>query len=302
LDIQNNNIDIAWRSLTPTDIADLRQKDNVKVYESAGGFSRFFAFNLAIQPFGTTTDNPDPEKAKAVRQAVGHLVDRQAIATDVFKDTFNPLYGFVPDGFLGADTPLKEHYGDGLGKPSIEKAKAVLEDAGIDTSEPIELNIQYNTDHYDESSTDEYGAIKTQLEEGGLFTVKLGQTEWTTFNKERVNTATTKGRYPIFQNGWFPDFPDPDNYLNPIFGTENYLNNDYSNEKVDELLASEVTDLDEDSRRETIAQIQDVVADDLPIVPLLQGKLFIIAGNNIKGADEALDAAFNFRLSSLEKE
>ena len=82
----------------------------------------------------------------------------------------------MPQGLAGAIEPLKELYGDGAGGPDADKAKATLEAAGVTT--PVVLNLQYNGDHYGPSSGDEYAAIKSQLEEGGLFTVNLAQTEY----------------------------------------------------------------------------------------------------------------------------
>ena len=54
------------------------------------------------------------------------LVDRQEIADQVYKGTYTPLYSFVPDGFTGATTVLKDLYGDGSGGPDATKAAAIL--------------------------------------------------------------------------------------------------------------------------------------------------------------------------------
>ena len=80
-----------------------------------------------------------------------------------------------------------------------DKAKKVLEDAGVST--PVELKLQYNPDHYGSSSADEYAALKAQLEEGGLFKVDLQSTEWTQYNKDRVVTEDSDGSYPVYQLG-----------------------------------------------------------------------------------------------------
>ena len=79
---------------------------------------------------GAKTPDADPAKALAVRQAIAHLVDRDVIASQVFKNTYTPVYSYVPKEFEGATEPLKSLYGDGSGKPSLEKAKKVLADAG----------------------------------------------------------------------------------------------------------------------------------------------------------------------------
>ncbi len=123
LDVQQGNIDVAGRSLTATDVADLEKDSKVKVYKGPGGELRYIVFNFDTMPFGAKTADADPAKALAVRQAMANLVDRDAIASQVYKGTYLPAYSVVPDGFVGAIQPLKEMYGDGSGKPSLDKAK-----------------------------------------------------------------------------------------------------------------------------------------------------------------------------------
>src|SRR5215218_1082990 len=146
LDIQEGNIDVAFRSLSATDIEDLRGDDNVKVVDGPGGEIRYIVFNFNTQPFGATTPEADPAKALAVRQAVANLIDRDEIADQVYKDTYTPLYSYVADGLTGATDSLKPLYGDGNGGPDADKAEQTLSAAGVTT--PIELSLQYSSDHY----------------------------------------------------------------------------------------------------------------------------------------------------------
>ena len=146
------------------------------MHKGPGGELRYIVFNFDTMPFGAKAADADPAKALAVRQAMAHVVDRGAIASQVYKDTYLPAYSVVPDGFVGAIQPLKEMYGDGSGKPSIDKAKKAFEDAGV--TAPVTIKLQYNPDHYGKSSGDEYAMIKEQLEKSGLFTVELQSTEW----------------------------------------------------------------------------------------------------------------------------
>ncbi len=81
LDIQEGNIDVAFRSLSATDIEDLRGNDDVQVVDGPGGEIRYIVFNFDTQPFGNTTSEADPAKALAVRQAVADLIDREEIAS-----------------------------------------------------------------------------------------------------------------------------------------------------------------------------------------------------------------------------
>jgi len=294
LDIQEGNIDVAFRSLSATDIEDLRGNDQVKVVDGPGGEIRYITFNFNTQPYGATTPEADPAKALAVRQAVANLIDRQELADQVYKGTYTPLYSFVPEGLTGATTPLKEKYGDGSGGPDADKAAQVLEAAGVET--PVQLSLQYSNDHYGPSSGDEYALIKDQLESTGLFAVDLQTTEWVQYSEQR-----TQDVYPAYQLGWFPDYSDADNYLTPFFLTENFLSNNYSNQQVNDLILQQASTADPAERQALIEQIQDLVADDLSTVPYLQGAQVAVTGADVEGAGDTLDASFKFRYGALSK-
>lgn len=292
LDVQSGAIDVAYRSLSATDIDDLSKNDAVKVVDGPGGEIRYIVFNFDTMPFGAKTPEADAAKSLAVRQAAADLIDRQAIATDVYKDTYSPLYSYVPKGLAGANEALKGLYGDGNGAPDAAKAKATLEAAGVST--PVTLNLQYNGDHYGPSSGDEYAAVKAQLEKDGLFTVNLAQTEWVQYTKDRVADV-----YPAYQLGWFPDYSDADNYLTPFFSLDNFLGNHYDNADVQKMIVDQATQTDKAAREQEIGKIQDAVAADLSTLPLLQGKQVAIVGSSVEGA--VLDGSFKFRYAPLHK-
>jgi peptide/nickel transport system substrate-binding protein len=294
LDIQEGNIDVAFRSLSATDIDDLRGNDAVKVVDGPGGEIRYIVFNFDTQPFGATTPEADAAKALAVRQAAADLIDRDEIADQVYKGTYTPLYSYVPDGLTGATESLKSLYGDGNGAPNAEKAKSTLEAAGVTT--PVTLNLQYSNDHYGPSSGDEYALIKDQLESSGLFTVNLQTTEWVQYSKDRTTDV-----YPEYQLGWFPDYSDADNYLSPFFVKENFLGNHYDDAEVQALIAEQVSTVDPAARTALIEEIQDKVAAQLSTLPYLQGSQVAVVAPSVTGTEDTLDASFKFRYGALAK-
>ncbi|MEO6019214.1 MAG: ABC transporter substrate-binding protein, partial [Knoellia sp.] len=294
LEIQEGNIDVAFRSLSATDIADLRKNDSVKVVDGPGGEIRYIVFNFDTQPFGTKTTEADPAKALAVRQAVADVINREEISDQVYKGTYTPLYSYVPAGLTGATEVLKDLYGDGSGGPDVDKATKALADAGVTT--PVALKLQYSNDHYGPSSGDEYALIKDQLESSKLFTVDLQTTEWVQYSKDRTSDV-----YPLFQLGWFPDYSDADNYLTPFFLTKNFLGNHYDNSAVNDKILKQASTPDKAARTALIEEIQADVAADLSTVPYLQGAQVAVVGTSVKGAEDTLDASFKFRYGALSK-
>ena len=294
LEVQQGGIDVATRSLSATDVDSLSKEKSVKVYTGPGGEIRYIVFNFNTMPFGATTPEANPAKALAVRQAMADLIDRDAIAKQVYKGTYLPLYSYVPAGLPGAAEPLKSMYGNGNGGPDADKATSVLKDAGVTT--PVVLNLQYNPDHYGASSGDEYAQIKSQLEKSGLFTVNLQSTEWLQYSKDRSADV-----YPLYQLGWFPDYSDADNYMSPFFQKDNFLKNHFDNPAIDALIKQQAVETDQQKRLDEIKQVQEKVAAQLSTLPILQGAQVAVAGTDVKGVGDTLDASFKFRFGVLSK-
>src|SRR5690554_1915515 len=94
LAVQQGDVDVAFRSLSPTDLADLEGDDAVTVHHGPGGEIRYIVFNFDTQPFGAQTPEADEAKALAVRQAAAHLLDREALSQEIYQGTYTPLYSY----------------------------------------------------------------------------------------------------------------------------------------------------------------------------------------------------------------
>ncbi|MBN9613624.1 MAG: peptide ABC transporter substrate-binding protein [Actinobacteria bacterium] len=290
--IETKAVDIAFRSISATDTAKFRETKGLKVVDGPGGAIRYIVFNFDTMPYGAKTADADAKKALAVRQAAADLVDRSKIASEVYKDTFTPLFSQVAQGFTGATDSFKGLYGDKQGGPDAAAAKKVLADAGVST--PVKLQLQYNPDHYGDSSAEEYAQVKAQLETEGVFSVDLQSTEWGQYSADFPKDA-----YPAFQLGWFPDFSDADNFLTPFFVNGGFFNNHYSNPEVEKLINEQRVTTDPAARTKLIEEVQGLIAQDVPTLPLLQGTQVAVTTDAIDGV--VLDGSFKFRLGTITK-
>ncbi len=283
----NGGVDIAYRSLSPTDLSSLKSASGVNVVEGNGTEIRYLVFNLKLMP----GDN-DAQKT-AIRQAVAYTIDRDAIANNVYDGTVQPLYSMVPQGLQFATEAFKDRYG---ATPNVDAAKKVLADAGVKT--PVPLEIWYTPSHYGPVSGDEYAEIKHELDSSGLFDVTLKSTEW-----EQYSTDAFTNKYPVFQLGWFPDYPDANDYTQPFYAPnkESFLNISYSNPEMTKLLADEVATTNDAKRAADFKRIQEIGAEDAPTIPYWQGKQVAAVRDGISGVEQTFDPSFIFRYWLISK-
>jgi peptide/nickel transport system substrate-binding protein len=279
--VETGQVDVAWRTLSPTELNDLSGGDSVEVVEGEGSEFRYWVFQFANE---TVQD-------VAVRQAVAQIIDRDTIAQDAYDGTVTPAYSIVPPGFGGQKDSFSEKYGE----PDVAAAEKLLADAGVET--PVDLTLGYTPTHYGPNAVDEANELSAQLDESGLFQTTIEQAEW-----EQYQTLYKENAYDLFQLGWYPDILDADNYLSPFIRDGGFYENNYSSDEVNTLLDQELAETDAAARDEIIGQLQDVVAEDVPLIPSWFGKNVAVAGQGVTGVEETLDPTYIFRLWEISKE
>jgi peptide/nickel transport system substrate-binding protein len=277
---ENGEVNVAWRSLSPTDIADLKGNSDVTVASGKGSEIRYWVWNVKGQV----------GKQLAIRQAAAQVFDRDAIAKDAYDGTVDPLYSIVPPGYAGQKDAFKEAYGE----PDATKAKKILDDAGIKT--PVNITVGWTPTHSGPNAEDEANALKGQLEGSGLFKVSLKSTEW-----EQYQTIYKQGAYDLWMLGWFPDYPDTDDYLSPFMVDGGFFANGYTNPTANKLVADEQGTSDQAKRETAFGQLQDLAAHDVPFIPSWVGQNTAVYGKGMSGVEDTLDPSFIFRFWLVNK-
>ena len=276
--LRSGAIDVTYRGLAASDIVTLQSfhpshsssgSSNLQLIDGAGIDINYLVFN----PKDRWAGNP------AVRKAAAQIVDRPAIAFKVYQGTVDPLYSMVPAG-LASHTA---GYFDTYGGPSISKARRILADAGI--TQRVPLTLWYTTDRYGSETAKEFQELKRQLDGSGLFTITLKSRPWKTYV-----VGYQKGEYPVFGRGWFPDFPDADNFIAPFVGDHNTLSTPYRSPVITgTLLPDSRSKSDRGEVVEDFEQAQRILVDDARLIPLWQGRQYIAASDDISGGEQALD-------------
>ncbi|MFG2308145.1 ABC transporter substrate-binding protein [Streptomyces sp. NPDC048566] len=279
--LAKGDIDLMTRSMTPAQITKLSTASggDVNLNEMPGLEIRYLAFN---------TDAPSV-KDKAVRQAMAQVIDRGELVAKVYGTQAEPLYSMVPATITGHANAFFNKYGDA----SVARARNLLTKAAVTT--PVKVTLHYTTDHYGAATKQEFEILKKQLNASGLFDVSIQGTTW-----DKFVPAERAGDYDVWGMGWFPDFPDADNYLAPFLDKDNFLKSPYSNGNIiNNLIPESRREADRLTASKSISEIQDIVADDVPLIPLWQGKQYIAARDDITGSEWALNSSSTLQLWEL---
>ncbi|MFG3498410.1 ABC transporter substrate-binding protein [Streptomyces sp. NPDC047928] len=281
------DIDVAYRGLAAADIKNLNDsptaaEKGIEVVEGSSAEVQHLVFNMK-----------DPVVGKlGVRKAIAYLIDRAALVEGVYQSTATPLYSVVPAGILGHNTAFFDRYGD---RPQPAKAKQALRSAGV--SDKVKLTLYSTPSRYGPATDEHVRAIAKQLNDSGLFDAEVKSVEYDQYEKD-----IAAGKYGVYVKGWVPDYPDPDNFTQPFFGDDNVLGNNYENSKISEtIIPDTAAAADRSAAKADFAKLQNMVAEDLPMLPIWQAKQYAVARNTITGLEWTLDASTVFRFWEIKK-
>ncbi|MFV5994039.1 ABC transporter substrate-binding protein [Streptomyces sp. NPDC056231] len=277
----DKKIDMMTRTMSPGQARQMleKPKDGIKLTEMP---------SLAISYLGFDTTNP-AVKNKAVRQAIAQVIDRGQIAGQVYGTTAEPLYSLIPSSITGHTNSFYNRYGE----PSTGKAAALLRAAGIET--PVKFTLHYTTDYYGPATADEFKTLEKQLNDTGLFDVTTRGTPWA-----KYRAAQKRGDYAVYGMGWLPDFPDPDNYTAPFLDRGNFLNSPYKSALAQNtLIPQSRRATDRAAASKTFQKLQDIVATDVPVLPVWQGKQYIASRDGLTGVEWSVNSSADLQFWEL---
>ncbi|MER5747840.1 ABC transporter substrate-binding protein [Streptomyces sp. NPDC002225] len=282
--LRDRRIDLMTRTMTPAQARRLREEpaDGVVLTEMPGLGIHYLGFDTGDRTAGN----------RAVRQAMAQVVDRDEITATVYGGTADPLYSLIPSGIAAHTNSFHDRYGE----PSPAKAAALLRSAHVRT--PVKLTLNYPTGHSGAATADEFALLKKQLDRTGLFDVTLRGTAWDTFRP-----AQLRGEYAVYGMDRFPDFPDPDNFTAPFLGRDNVLGSEYTSVPARRtLIPQSRREADRTATTTAFRRIQSIVARDVPVLPIWQGKEYAAARQGLSGVERAVNPSTGLRLGELSRD
>ncbi len=231
--------------LNPNDVQRVEDNEDTKVarYESAS--LAYLGFQTEEEPF----DDP------LVREAIALAVNKEDIVNSVMNGTAQPAKGPLAPIVFGASDQLEQIEQD------METAQDLLAEAGFDEGFETELWVDDSRAWQDAAEI-----IQAQLAPIGI-TVDIISME-SGVHRDHLND----GDAPMFISSWGTVTGDADYGLYPVFHSESRgvsgNRTFYENSEVDDLLEAARQESDETEREQLYFDAQELIMDDLPLVPL----------------------------------
>ncbi len=278
---RTRSVDVAYQSLVPQQIKTLKadaKQGQGQAIEASGSVIYFLTLNLEM----------DTLKSLPVRQAIASLIDRQFLIDRVLQGQGDPLYSLIPTSFSAYQPVFQQRYGE----QNLENAKKLLRSAGYSPEKPVKVEIWHSSGSISSSILASLIKALAQRDLDGMIQFQPRSIASAAYFKN-----IGKGLYESAISNWSPDFLDPDNYLYPFLdcgqgsategcregGAQNQGSFYYS-EKMNQLLKQQRQSLDPVERDQIFAEIQALLAEFVPYIPLWQTKDVVFVQNDIQGA------------------
>lgn len=278
---RTGSIDLAYQSLDPDQIQALENSAKQGDWQAVSGPSNFISFLML--------NTKDEALAKVkVRQALAAMINRDMLNDRVFKGQAESLYTLVPSIFESYSKPIFQAKQAKLNKDAIRK---LLKEAGYSAQKPLKLTLWYRS-----NLTSDGVAATTIKAMIGQDYGDIVQLELDSVDSATAYNNLEKGIYPLFLLDWAGDYYDPDTYIQPFLACEkgsaktgcqkgqsqawgSFFYSDRANQLIDQTRKAR----DPKQRQALFTQLQTIVADEVPFIPLWQKKDYVFAQKGIEG-------------------
>ena len=275
---RSSAVDIAYLSLNPDQISSLQkgaEAGNWQMISANGNTINYLLINVKSEPLNRIE----------VRQALAALINRSIINERVLQNQGEKLFSLIPTTFSDYKPTFYLKYGDG----NIEKAKQLLTQAGYTPENPAIVELWYASNSSNKGFLGLTLKALADRDLGGLLKLQLNSVESTTAFK-----YLEEGIYPTFILDWYADFLDADNYIQPFLecskgsvetgcvkGSSQYQGSFYYSDRMNQLIAQQRQEQNPETRKLIFEEIQELLAEDVPYIPLWQDKTYVFAKNGI---------------------
>ncbi|WP_203471691.1 ABC transporter substrate-binding protein [Dissulfurispira thermophila] len=227
------------------------KKWNKYIMSLKGLNTYYLGMNLSRPPFNNLN----------LRKAVFYAIDREKILETFYEGRGRLAAGPVPDLLRKWDVKAGVNY-----NPEI--SKEIIRREGLSG---VKVNMYVTAD---QDVIDLAEIIQAYISEVGI-NVNIKQLEWSAY-KDAVN----KGEPDMFWLSWWADYPDPENFLFPLFHSSNIgpagNRTRYINKEVDTLIERGQNSINENDRNNFYKMAEELIIQDMPWMPFWHRTDFLI--------------------------
>ena len=260
--LQAGGVDEA-EAISPTDIATAKSSGLNIVDRGQSCNVGYLGLNQALQSKSGGAATPTIYANKNVRMAVAQALNKQGYIDALFAGQGKVPTGFMPPATLGFKAESLPTYDVTAAKASLAAANLTPDQLKIDLYYPSNVSRPYMPDPKNEAQ-----AIAQDLTAIG-FTVALKTIDW---HAGYYNTANT-GQLQMFLLGWTCDWAGADNFLVTAFfgysGGQPAKQFGDKNDQMNTLFNQALQAPTADAANTLWGQAQDLIAADLPMIPIV---------------------------------
>jgi len=257
--------------------------DDIKVAESDANLKVAYnpAFNVGYLGFNQAKEWLQNLN---VRKAIAHAIDKQAIIDALYAGDAVTAKEFQPEALWGYNDDIVDYPYD------LELAAEFLQtalDEGVVLPDPAIFYVMPVSRAYYPAPQQTGELIQAQLAEIGI-NLEIQSPAWPDPYLSDLEEDGTK--HDLFMLGWVGDNGDPDNFLCIFFcGAETSWNSDGAggalppDEEIDQLLREAVTMTDFETRKAAYEQINQLIFDHIPGVPVVHRTPPTLMRANVEG-------------------
>ncbi|MGZ5254616.1 MAG: ABC transporter substrate-binding protein [Flavitalea sp.] len=255
-----NDIDASFRDEVLTKRGELRKEWKDKIRLIKHPYLNTEYLGILVDEKNPVVSN-SPLRNKKIRQAINYGFDRDKMILYLRNSIGIAAHsGFVPAGLPSFDSVKVRGY-----HYNPQMARQLVKEAGYKGEEIRLLTIPIYGDLA--------AFIARELQETGL-KIKVE-----VIQKSLLLEQTATSKAPFFRGSWIADYPEAENYLSVFYGKNpappNYTR--YNNPEFDRLYELALITNEEDKRIELYQQMDRIILEDAPVVPLWYDEVIRLA-------------------------
>lgn len=214
-----------------------------------------------------------PLKLRALRQAINYGFDRDKLVKYLRNNLGVAAHaGFIPKGLKSYDATVVRGY-----DYNPDKVKQLLAQAGFPNGKGLPVMTIHTTDNYKE----QVEFIQSQLAENKI------KVEVSVEKPSILRQAVNNSEYALFKKSWFSDYADEENFMS-LFYSKNFVPQGvnffhYSNPEFDRRFEACMLEKDEAKKIQLYQQMDSIIIDDAPFVPLYYDQSVRLVNHKITG-------------------